>query len=99
MSRQVSPSTGRSYGILWVTRLWGRSRATVYRHRRSDPPRCRHRPGPLGPMPDAALVEAIRELLAASLFHGEGYRKIWSRLRFAGNPDVQAPRPSADARA
>jgi len=26
-------------------------------------------------MPDAALVAAIRELLAASLFHGEGYRK------------------------
>jgi putative transposase len=35
-------------------------------------------------MPDAALVEAIRALLAASLFHGEGYRKIWARLRFAG---------------
>ena len=35
-------------------------------------------------MADAALVEAIRELLAASLFHGEGYRKIWARLRLAG---------------
>jgi transposase InsO family protein len=35
-------------------------------------------------MPDAALVEAIRELLAASPFHGEGHRKIWARLRFAG---------------
>jgi transposase InsO family protein len=35
-------------------------------------------------MSDAALVAAIRELLAASLFHGEGYRKIWARLRFAG---------------
>jgi transposase InsO family protein len=35
-------------------------------------------------MPDEALVEAIRELLAASLFHGEGHRKIWARLRFAG---------------
>ena len=35
-------------------------------------------------MPDEALVEAIRELLAASPFHGEGYRKIWARLRFAG---------------
>jgi putative transposase len=35
-------------------------------------------------MPDAALVEAIRALLAASPFHGEGYRKIWARLRFAG---------------
>jgi transposase InsO family protein len=35
-------------------------------------------------MPDARLVEAIRALLAASPFHGEGYRKIWARLRFAG---------------
>jgi transposase InsO family protein len=35
-------------------------------------------------MPDEALVEAIRELLAASPFHGEGHRKIWARLRFAG---------------
>ena len=35
-------------------------------------------------MPDEALVEAIRQLLAASPFHGEGYRKVWARLRFAG---------------
>ena len=84
MSRQVSPSTNRSYGVLRVTRLWGTPRATLYRHRRCDEPRRRRRPGPVGPMPDAALVEAIRELLADSPFHGEGYRKIWARLRFAG---------------
>ena len=35
-------------------------------------------------MPDEALVEAIRALLAASPFHGEGHRKVWARLRFAG---------------
>ena len=35
-------------------------------------------------MPDEALVEAIRALLAANPFHGEGHRKIWARLRFAG---------------
>jgi transposase InsO family protein len=35
-------------------------------------------------MPDEALVEAIRSVLAASPFHGEGYRKLWARLRFAG---------------
>jgi HTH-like domain len=35
-------------------------------------------------MPDDDLVAAIRGLLAASPFHGEGYRKIWARLRFAG---------------
>ena len=34
MSRQVSPSTERAYGLERVTRVWGVSRATVYRHRR-----------------------------------------------------------------
>jgi putative transposase len=84
MSLVASPSTNRTYGVLRVTRVWGRSRATVYRHRRSDEPGPRRRPGPPGPMPDQALVEVIRDLLAASPFHGEGYRKIWARLRFAG---------------
>ena len=85
MSRQVSPSANRSYGVQRVTRVWGTSRATLYRHRhQGDEPRPRRRPGPVGPMPDAALVEAIRTLLAASRFHGEGHRKVWARLRFAG---------------
>jgi putative transposase len=84
MSRQVSPSARRFYGVQRVTRVWGTSRATLYRHRRGDVAGSGRRPGPLGPMPDAALVEAIRELLADSPFHGEGYRKIWARLRFAG---------------
>jgi transposase InsO family protein len=35
-------------------------------------------------MTDVELVTAIRALLAASTFHGEGYRKIWARLRFEG---------------
>jgi transposase InsO family protein len=35
-------------------------------------------------MPDAALLEAIRAILAASPFHGEGHRKIWARLRMGG---------------
>ena len=83
MSRAVSPSANRPYGVQRVTRVWGASRATVYRHRCGEQ-RPRSRPGPVGPMPDEALVEAIRALLAASPFHGEGYRKIWARLRFAG---------------
>jgi transposase InsO family protein len=84
MSRQVSPSTNRPYGLLRVTQLWRTARATVYRHRRHDAPAARRRPGPVGPMPDDDLVAAIRDLLAESPFHGEGYRKIWARLRFAG---------------
>ena len=85
MSRQVSPSTNRSYGVLRVTRVWGTSRATLYRHRavrRATPAgggRARS-----GRCPTQRWSTAIRELLAASPFHGEGYRKVWARLRFAG---------------
>ena len=73
MSRSVSPSAGRRYGVAAVTRIWGVARATLYR-----------RPGPTGPLPDAALVEEIRAVITASPFHGEGHRKVWARLRFAG---------------
>jgi putative transposase len=83
MSRQVSPATERVYGLERVTRVWGVSRATVYRHRRPAAG-TRGRPGPLGAMADETLVAAIRQLLANSPFHGEGYRKLWARLRFSG---------------
>jgi transposase InsO family protein len=83
VSRRASPSTGKVYGLRRVARLWGVARATVYRHRRPNEGE-RRRPGPLGAMPDEALVEAIKRLLRASPFHGEGHRKLWARLRFAG---------------
>jgi hypothetical protein len=54
MSRAVSPSTNRFYGVLRVTQIWKTARATVYRRRRRDAPRPRRRPGPLGPMSDQA---------------------------------------------
>jgi putative transposase len=82
MSRVVSPSTNHPYGVAIVSRLWRVARATVYRHR--TPATAPRRPGPVGPMADDELVAAIRALLAESPFHGEGYRKIWARLRFAG---------------
>src|SRR3954470_5174338 len=83
MSRKVSPSTGKAYGLQRVARAWGVSRATVYRHRRPEAGG-RRRPGPLGAMADEDLVREIRKLLTDSPFHGEGHRKLWARLRFAG---------------
>jgi len=84
MSRTLSPSSGKSYGLALVCRVWRVARATVYRHR--APPRTEAAPrrGPAGPMPDAALLAAIRAVLAESPFHGEGHRKIWARMRLAG---------------
>jgi putative transposase len=82
MSRVLSPSTNRAYGVAMVSRLWRVARATIYRHR-SQAIETR-RPGPRGPMADDQLVDAIQGLLAQGPFHGEGYRKIWARLRFAG---------------
>ena len=84
MSRQVSPSTDLVYGLQRVTRVWGVARATIYRHRhRVNAAQCRKR-GPQGAMSNEDLAGEIRQLLQASPFHGEGYRKLWARLRFAG---------------
>jgi putative transposase len=86
MSTVISTSTARRYGVARVCRVWGVARAGVYRRRRAAeaPPAARRRPGPEGPTPDTGLLEAIRQVLADSPFHGEGYRKVWARLRHAG---------------
>ena len=83
MSRAVSPSMDLAYGLARVARCWNLSRATVYRHRRPAPEPSR-RPGPVGPCDDATLLGYIRQAIAESRFTGEGYRKIWARLRFSG---------------
>src|SRR4051812_48529968 len=84
MSRTLSLSSGKPYGLARVCWVWRASRASVYRHLSSSRPEPPRRPGPGGPMPDAALVEAIRAVLTKSPFHGGGHRKVWARLRVAG---------------
>lgn len=86
MSAVISIPTRRRYGVARVCRAWGVARAGVHRRRvtAEAPPAPRRGPGPRGPMSDAALVEAIRQALVVSPFHGEGYRKVWARLRHAG---------------
>jgi putative transposase len=84
VSRAVSPVSGRPYGLAAVCRAWRVARSTVYRHRAPAPSIPPRRPGPTGPMPDADLVAAIRAVLVASPFHGEGHREVWARLRHGG---------------
>lgn len=69
--------------------MLGVPRSTHYHRRRRDavPPGQRPAPrkrGPIAPCDDEALVGHIRRVLADSPFHGEGYRKVWARLRHRG---------------
>jgi len=85
MSPAHSPSTGRPYGLKRVAHAWRVPRSTVYARRRrltADARPAPRRPGPQGPCDDATLLGHIRKVLADSPFHGEGYRKVWARLRF-----------------
>ena len=85
MSQTVSPSTSRCYGLARVARAWSVSRAGVYRFlKRTPSPAIARRRGPTGPCRDADLADHIRREIEASDFHGEGYRKLWARLRVAG---------------
>ena len=87
MSRQVSIFSRQSYGLARACRVWEVARSGMY----AWPQRCqrpaghtRVRPVPQGPCSDEQLVKHARQALQESPFHGEGYRKVWARLRFKG---------------
>ena len=86
MSETVSPTAGRAYGLARVARGWHLSRAMVYDHR--DGADYEASPVPKGRSGRALLrrrlVEYISAQILGSRLHGEGYRKIWARLRFSG---------------
>ena len=87
---QVSRSTGRPYPLTVVCQVLRISRSSVYAAQAppgpSGPPRKR---GPKTRWGDAAVVAGIRAVLAASPFHGEGYRKIRARLAHRGRELVR----------
>jgi len=89
LARRASPGTGRPYGLQRVCRLFGmaRSTASYLKARQAVPPELRPVPrkrGPIGAATDDELVGHIRRVLAESPFTGEGYRKVWARLRHRG---------------
>jgi putative transposase len=85
MSQTLSPSVSRCYGLARVARVWSISRASVYRALDGTPSNTiARRPGPVGACSDTELAGHIRQQIAASRLSGEGYRKLWARLRFAG---------------
>ena len=87
MSRQVSILSRRRYGLARACLMWEVARSGLYAWRaRAQRPvsHVRRRPGPQGPCSDEDLVKNARQALQESPFHGEGYRKVWARLRFKG---------------
>jgi transposase InsO family protein len=69
-----------------VCSAWEVARSTWYAQtaaaRPDRPPPAKR--GPKTALSDVALVAAIRAVLAASPFTGEGYRKVWAKLRAEG---------------
>ena len=81
MSRTVSISTGKPYTLRRVCRVWAVARSTTYHQLGQPEQKQKQRPGPKGPYPDSELLGHIRAVITQSSFHGEGYRKVWARLR------------------
>jgi putative transposase len=82
MRGRVSPATGRGYPLAMICAVFRVPRSSVYaaampRSVAALPPGKR---GPKTRTSDTELVEAIRAVLAATPFHGEGYRKVRARL-------------------
>ncbi len=84
MRIQVSPSTGRRYPLTLLCRVYGLSRSSVYAAPPVPPPAGAGKRGPKTAISDLELLTAIRQILATSPFHGEGYRKVRARLAHAG---------------
>lgn len=86
MSGAYSTATHKCYGLQRVCRVWRMPRSTIYAQRISAEAGALgsgfpKKPGPMGPCSDQVLVDHIRQVLAESPFHGEGYRKVWAKLR------------------
>lgn len=89
MSATRSPSAEKNYPVATICAVWSVPRATFYDWRQRQagdrPPPAK--PGPTGGLTDAALLEGVRDVLAAAEsvgIRGEGHRKVWARLRHRG---------------
>lgn len=81
----MSAATGRRYPLSWVCGIYRIARSSVYAWRGSGSPRpVRWKRGRKTAWSDDDVVAAIREVLKASSFLGEGHRKVTARLRRRG---------------
>src|SRR5690606_5144619 len=82
--RELSASLNRVVPLARLCELAGVARSSVYAQRSSKGVALPSRRGPKTPYSDARLTEEIQAVLAASPFVGEGYRKVWAKLRYGG---------------
>ncbi|WGS46903.1 hypothetical protein LFL97_32465 [Burkholderia sp. JSH-S8] len=77
MSHEISVSAGKPFGLQRVCQVLEFPRSTIYavraRASANVTPMVPPRRGPKPKMPDADLLKAIRDDLAASPFSGEGH--------------------------
>ncbi|HEX3878936.1 MAG TPA: hypothetical protein VHW24_18240, partial [Bryobacteraceae bacterium] len=77
-------SSNKAYGVARVMVIWDLPRSSFYaaRNRERNPREPRKR----GPkvLADTELLCAIRAVLDEAVLTGEGYRKVWARLRHKG---------------
>ena len=100
MSAATSPGTGLAYGLRRVCAAWGMARSSFYamtsgQHAEQPPAKRR---GPKPAISDQALLVAIEADLEASPWEGEGYRKVWARLRVCRDPGCPQAGAPPDAR-
>jgi putative transposase len=84
MRQQRSRGTGRRYPLTMICEIYRLGRSSVYAARPATARVLIGKRGPKTAINDSELVEAIRTVLAACPFHGEGYRKVRARLAHRG---------------
>lgn len=84
MRHEASISLGRIVPLVHVCELAGVARSSVYAKRAGNVVALPSRRGPKTAYSDTHLTDEICAVLARSPFVGEGYRKVWAKLRFAG---------------
>ena len=90
MSAETSSTTGRVYGVKRVCRVLGFPRSTFYLHqdrekrKKAGTTSRKKKRGPKPRVSDEKLLGLVKKDLATTPFTGEGYRKVWARLKRKG---------------
>jgi transposase InsO family protein len=90
MSRAISPSVMRPYGVVRVCEEWDVARSTFYARRAEKAPAAKR--GPKTAHSDEDVITAMRQVIEESPFTGEGHRKVRAQLRSRRGIRIGRPR-------